>query len=715
MKSLKPILFGISGLAFLLFGISFLSEGLAGIRWVSFLLGIGAISFAPSSKLFRAAIGTMLLLALVYFTTQGIANTSLGRKHIDLTEDNRYTLTEGTDAILSELTEPVTINYYVTRDLEATPAEIKRYISKVDGLLAEFEALAKDGNLTVKYIDPKPNTDEEDAANLDQIQAVPITQLDQLRFGVSVSAWDKKTVIPFLDPNDETQLEYKLISAIAEVSRINKPVVGFASGIDMAATGGQGGQGWVFHQFLTRSYNVADLGMEITYRLGEVYQDNEWGDAPDYLDPKKIPVVLLVHPTEITPEAEYRLDQYLLRGGTVIACVDAFSYAAQSMNQQLQQSMVPGMPPQGNELPTESSLPKLFEKLNINFSGNRVVIDGKYGQPGGRGAAGNPAVLTLDKDAIPNEDDLVMSSLNDIFLVFSGAFEGVNAEGLKTSYMLRSSKKSALIAGAEAGNPNAGENLRYKLRSSDRQYNLGLYISGKFSTAFPDGDPSISIEQEGDTKKTDAVAKEDSEEKKDDEEEKPASSFLKEGQDDGHLYLIGDSDFLADGVAYRRIRIGNMDAGYSQTSDNAPMIFNILDQATNSKHLVGSRARTPSWRPFTVFKEMESKFRERTGEELDQFEKEQKEVNDEIMQIQASRKDANRAFVNPEQAAKLRELEEKKAFVAKRIRETQKDHQSEIDAIKSGIFWKSLLTVPSIVILTGLGVYIYRRKSTQAR
>jgi len=636
MKAFKPILAILSILGFILFLSSFGVESLSAGRWYFLLIALAALSLVPNNRVLRAAFGTAVLAALIFFITQLIGMTSAGHKNIDLTEDDRYTLTEGTKSILGELNEPVTINYYATRDLRS------------------------------------------------------------IFFGVSVSAWDKKTEIPFFNPENETQLEFDLISAIAEVSRRNKPVIGIVSALQMN-TGGQSGQGWIFYQYLKRSYNIADLGMNVTDRLTSVYDANEWGDSPEYLDPEKLPVVLVVHPAGITPEAEYQIDQYLLRGGTVIACVDGFSYAAQQTAGGRQ--TMPGMPPQGG-VPTQSSLPKLFAKHQITFSGNQVVADGTFGQEN------NPAVILLNKDAIGAGDDLVMSSINDLFMIFPGAFEKVSPEGLSISRLVQSSNRADLVDASEANNPQAGENLRFKLRSEDRKYDLMVYLSGQFSTAFPDGDPAAEQEEEAKTEPQEGEKKEEAE---------TSSDSLTEATAQGHLYLIGDTDFLFDGAAYRLLRIGQSGGIPQQISDNAPLIFNILDQATNSKHLVGSRARTPSVRPFTVFKEMQADFRERAGKEMEEFRKQREVASERINAIQAQRKDQNSAFLNPEQEEELKKLRKEQAKYAKRIREKEKEYQTSEDAIKSGIFWKSILTVPCIVIIFGLGVYLFRRMSTQAR
>lgn len=710
MKKSTATLVAVIG--FGLFAASFFYAPLAAFKWLFLLFGLAAFTIMPENKAVRSASGTIALVVLLYFGVQLIQKTSVGRQNIDLTEDSRYTLTKGTKAILGELDEPVTINYYVSRDLRSTPADVKRYIPRVDSLLEEFESLAKDGNLTVNFIDPKPNTDEEDAAELDQIVRTPVSTSEDLFFGASVTAWDKKTTIPVFNPQNETQLEFDLVSAIAEVSRLNKPMVGLVTPLDVTS-GGQSGQGWVFYQFLKRQYNVADLGMDIVGNLEVLYSDNEWGDAPDHLDPEKIPVLLVLHPAGISEEAQFHLDQYLLRGGTVVAALDSFSYAAQAMGNQ--RPMIPGMPPQGGP-PTDSNLPTLLSHYGIEFSGQEVLADGKYGQPN------NPAVLSLDKDAIGDKDALALNSINDIFYVFPGAFTKVTPKDLRVSRLLKSSNQSSLVNAQEASNPRAGENLRFKLRSSDRSYDLALHLSGEFTTAFPKGNPTSPNEEPEDEKpKADKNPADD--EKADAEKtaevaENPKPEVLAKAKSSGNLYLFSDADFLFDGAAYRMLRIAGLGQGGGlpqQISDNGPLVFNILDQAGSSSHLVGARARTPSFRPFTVFKEMQTKFREKAGKEIDKLRKEEEAATARIQALQAARKDQNNAFLTAEQADEIKKLREQQVNLSKNIREIEKDYQSSEDAIKAGIFWKSLLIVPVAVIVVGLLVYLFRRMSTKAR
>lgn len=702
MNPSKTVFLGLTAAGLLFFGLSFGIESLEPYRWITIIASLIAVSFVPDSRLIRVGFVTAVLAALAFFVTDFLSSTPLGNKSFDLTEDDRYTLTDGTRAILSELTEPVTINYYVTRDVDGTPPDIKRHIPRVDSFLREIENLAEDDLITLNFIDPEPNTDEEDAALLDQVQPQPVTQDDEMIFGASISSLDQKTVIPFFDPNQETQLEFSVISAIAEVTTREAPVVGLVSAHNMA-TGGQSRQGWLFYQVLQRSYDLVDLTMTPTSTLGSVYEERDWGEAPAYLDPEKIPVVLVVHPAGITPEAEFALDQYLLRGGTVIACVDPMSLAAQQSQSRPQ---MPGMPPQGGT-PVSSSLPKLFEKHNIAFSDSEVIIDRTFA------VNNNPGVLLLNEEAMTVKDDIALSSIQNLALLLSGSFTGTDGKpmgpGLEVSRLVESSYKYTFVDGQQLASRDGSRQLRFALgsrRESDEKQAYVALLSGTFETAFPEGDPSDEADEDEESDGTEDGAE--------GEEEKPKAVALANGTSKGNLYLIGDSDLLYDGMAYQFQRFGN--SGFMQTvSGNGPFLLNILDQAVGSKYLIGARARTPVYRQFTVLNEMEAELEEASGATIEKFTEKAEQARAEMQEIRSQVTKENAAQLSAEYRDKIAELRKVEVDANKAIREEKKSYQSQIDALKAQIFWRNILYVPVSVILIGLAVFIIRKRRTYAR
>ncbi|HBE97254.1 MAG TPA: hypothetical protein DDW68_08780 [Verrucomicrobiales bacterium] len=703
MKALKPALLAIAGIGLLLLLLSFAIESLELIRWTALVVGLAAFSMHTENRIARAAVGTAVLAALVFFFTEIVSDTGIGRKNIDLTEDDRFTLTEGTKSILAELEDPVTINYYVTRDIEGASADIKRYIPRVDNFLEEISSLAKNENITLNFIDPQANTDEEDAAIVDEINITQVSETGRLFFGASISSLDKKKVIPFFNPEAETQLEYDIISAIAEVTVRNRPVIGLVTPLNIS-TGGQSRKGQAIYSELKNSRELADLGMSIVENLPTIYENNEWGDAPNYLDPERIPVVLVVHPAGITPEAEFALDQYLLRGGNVIACVDSLSLAAQ---QTAQQPQFPGMPPQGGT-PTVSTLPRLFEKHGIVTSGPEVLFDPKF-------AADNPFFSVYNKEDMSIQDDITLASIQNLVFLAPGAFTSIEAKGLEVSRILKSSDRSGFVPDtrvkASFQNP---QTLTKGLSSKDKGYDLVVRLSGEFETAFPDGNPADKKEDEEEKDSDDKK-----EEKTDGEETKePKTETLKKGTATGNLILVADSDFIMDRVAYsyrQALTTQGVQLRAVPLSGNGPFLLNIVDQANNSAYLIGARARTPVMRPLTVFKDLEAEYEQTIGKKVKAIQEELDAANKKLSELVQKRAAEGRARFTAEETKFYFDAQKERAAKEKEMREEQKGLQSDIDAIKSGIFLKSLLIVPGLVIFVGIGVFIFRRMSTQAR
>ena len=696
MNVSKAFAIGITTIGFLLFVLSQFLDSLSPLTWYFAIGSFIALSFVPNSRLIRVGFAAVALPIFIFFFTEFVSRTDVGNKSIDLTEDNRYTLSEGTRAILSELKDPVTINYYVTRDVDGTPSAYKRHIPRVDSFLRQVEGLANDKNITLNFIDPEPNTDEEDAALLDQVQQIPVTQDDKFLFGASISSLDKKTVIPFFAPSQETQLEFQLISAIAEVSRRETPVVGLISAHNLAS-GGQTNRGWLFYQLLQRSYDVANLGMMPIEALRTEYERRKWGDAPDYLDPEKIKVLLVIHPAGITPQTEFILDQYILRGGTVIACVDPLSLVAQQSGR----PQIPGMPPQGGT-PPSSSLPKLFKKHNIGFKESQVVIDRIYAP------SNNPRILLLNEESMTAKDDISLSEIKNLAFLMSGGFTGENGKpmgpGLEVRKLVESSYKYTFVTDQTLNSPDAANQLRFALGSrregNEKQTYVAL-LSGTFTTAFPEGDPSA---KEGS----------DENETEEDVKEKTTAEALTTGIKAGNLYLFSDSDFLYDGMAYNARRMFNTQV-VEPITNNGAFMFNILDQAVGSEHLVGARARAEVYRPFTVLKELEAESERKSKENLDKLQAKEERIEKEFQQIRSQMSSAQEAQMSPELQAKRDEYIKNKVQIQKDRREEKKAHQGRVDLLKANIFWSNILYMPLGVIVIGLFVFVWRKQQTKAR
>ena len=147
----------------------------------------------------------------------------------DLTQGKLYTLSDGTRKLLQGLKAPVKIKLYVSRG-ESVPVQLRAFAKRVEDVVNELKAAAGK-NLVVEIYHPRPDSEEEDAAQLDGIEAQQLPSGDSFYLGAAVSRLDRKETLPVISPQREPLLEYDLVRAIARVSTTKQPKVGVMSAL----------------------------------------------------------------------------------------------------------------------------------------------------------------------------------------------------------------------------------------------------------------------------------------------------------------------------------------------------------------------------------------------------------------------------------------------------------------------------------------------------
>ncbi|BCU75584.1 Gldg family protein [Luteolibacter sp. LG18] len=631
------------------------------------------MSAKTTHPVLRTVLGIIPLILIVVLGNVLVSSLGIGHRGADFTENKIHTLSDGTKAILKELDAPVVIRYYASRKTGYLPEDLKLHMRHVDDLLKEYSTLAG-GKLRVENLDPQPDTDAEDSANLDGMSGQRIND-ENLFFGMAISCLEKTTTIPFLDPNDETMLEYQLSRAISEVSTAKKPVVGVISALELDGApammpGQQPTQGWVIYQQLKQSYDVKNLGM-----------------TPGVIDPKEIKVLLLFHPANITPEAEFAVDQYVLQGGTVVACLDAFSVAAQ---------MTGGGNPMmgGGGAPTSSTLPTLLKAWGVNFESSQVVADGTYATQMAQNRK-SAAVLTLPQAAM-QKDNVVTRNLDSVTLFLPGGFTKTGGSGVSINSLIRTTDKAGLVDAMRAA--QLDPKLDTTMERKGVAYDIALTLDGKFKTAFPNGNPA------------DAAKPADGEKK--DEPKKPDS--LKEATAEGHVFLIGDVDAFYDRFAYSVQNFGGMQM-VSPINGNSSLLMNIIDQAGGSSHLIGARSRSATRRPFDVIQKMEDDFNKTIGTEISKFEKQKEEAQQKLSALQSQKSRGSDLYLSPEQEAEIKKLREQQVTASGEVRKLEKDLKRQKDSLFGNIFRLNVLAMPALVALFTIGLFITHRSRTRAR
>ncbi len=632
--------------------------------------------------------GVLVMLAIV-IALNFIAG--LWRTRVDLTREKAYTLSEGTRAILRKIDTPIHIKLYCTRGEAATPETValRDYAEQVENLLGEYKQAAK-GKLIIEKYDPEPNSDAEDSARMDGIEGQMLPSGEPFYLGLSVTMLDVKEAIPFLSPNRERLLEYDLSRAISRVITPDKPVVGLMSPLPlfgmpsnpmMARMGQQGSQPWALVSELRNDFNLRSLSMDA-----------------DKID-DDVKVLVLIHPRDISDKAQFAIDQFVLRGGKLLAFLDPMPYVIDSKEQN---QMLGNIPNSG------SSLDKLLKAWGLAFDTTKVVADLNFKMQLGNGRGGAaqeaPAVLSLSGEGI-NADDVATSQIDNIWLPYAGAFTGTPAPGLKETVLLKSTKDSQLVDGFMAN--LGGENIIKEFKPSGIQYALAVRLTGKFKTAFPGGKP----EEKKDEEKKEGDKK--AEEKKD--EEKKADDSLKESQQATTVVLVGDADMLYDTVALRQVPT-LMGMALTPMNGNLSFAQNMIEQLSGDNNLIAVRSRATLNRPFTRIQKMETAANEKFQSEIKQLEAKANEASRRINELQQQRKDKDQRFIlSREQTEELAKLRKDEVETRKHLKQVQKDLRKEVVSLQTWAKWLNILAVPLAVTASGIVIAIVKRKKTSAK
>jgi ABC-type uncharacterized transport system involved in gliding motility auxiliary subunit len=647
---------------------------------------------SASNKTATAGVTALLIIAVIVAVNFLVGGVGFGNIRLDLTEDGLYTLSTGTKNILGRINadEPVTIKFYATNDDRVMPNLLKPHARSIEDLLLEYEKQSH-GNVTLEVIHPNPDTDDEQRAKDDEIRGMTVNQEgDQIYLGLSVQSLDRKEILPFLNPEDATAFEYDVSRAIAKVINSKKTIIGVMSAMPIAGVPSmpfqqqRGPEAWAVVQQLKADYEVRDLPMT----TAKIDSD--------------ITVLLVVHPADISKSAEFAIDQYLLGGGNVIAFVDPQSLLAQAMSTQPNQ--MTGQP--GNMINTSSDLPTLFKAWGISYQKDMVVADMNF-----RGAFQNrpiPTALQLPHKAI-NQDDHVTHGLQSFTLMNAGAFGIDRKDGINVVTLASSSEASEMIDTA------AAEKLRREpmvnFVPSGKKQVLGVHISGKFKTAFPDGTPAAPApakESGGaaqDASAPAAAAAKAPEKKKDDS--------IKESKDsESSVILFSDADMLYDAFCLRQ---GDLGVGLITNGGNLPMVLNAVELLAGGGDLVQVRNRKAPVRPFTKLKEMRESVEEKYRPQLVKLEKERQDLADKLSKARPQL-DLKKGALIIDQGTmnNIKEMEKNSKTIDKQVRDIRKEVNKEVEFSKTLIKALNVVIVPLVVGLLGLLFAVQRRVRTAA-
>ncbi len=602
----------------------------------------------------KGVAGLVLVGAIAASAVVILANMPL---RCDMTAERLYTLSKGSKAVLGQLTEDVTLKYYVSSSSAEMPMALKTYATQVGNLLKEYER-AGGGRLVVETYDPKPDSDAEEWAQRYGVEPQMANPFGSgIYFGVVAVCGDREETLGVLSPKTESTLEYDLTRLVTRVAWPERPVVGIMTALPdvvggkpnpmMMQMGQRPPQGWAAFSELAKDYDVREVQIDV-----------------DKID-DDIKTLVLVHPKGITDKTLYAIDQFVLRGGKLVACVDPFSIKDMQTSRQPQNPMMGGM---GGDGP--STLGKLFEAWGVKFEEGKIACDLEAAtklNDGRGGVESNPAFLSLGKDNM-DKGDLIVAGLSNVMFPFAGAlsFEKKGMD-LKFEPVITTSKDNSCATDKMSMQYGGMKDMV----PDGTQRVLAARISGTFKTAYPKGPDGTN----------------------------DVSKALSEGK--SSVLVFADSDFLADDFCVRMMKTP-FGAIPQLINENLTLFSNTMEQFAGREELIGVRSRGASDRPFKVVNELEAEATRKWQAREAEFQQELQQTQQRLAALQKEKKGGERFILSKEQQDEIVKLRKSQAETRRQLKNVRKELTADIDSLGLRLKIVNIALVPILVVLFGL-------------
>ena len=616
--------------------------------------------------------GALLALAVLFLAITVLATFALRGARLDLTQNKLYTIAPGTQRILGSLEEPVNLYFFFSDAASNSVPAVRAYAQRVRELLSEL-ARRSDGKVKLTVVDPQPFSEDEDRATGFGLTAVPVgANGEQLYFGLAgTNSTEGREIIGFFQPDKEEFLEYDVASVIYRLGHPKKPVVGLLSGLPVDASfdpmSGQMREGWASVQQMRELFDVRTVATDAA--------------AID----KDVSVLMVVHPKNLGPRTLYAIDQFVMRGGKLLAFVDPVAESDQGE----------GGPMGGFGADRGSDLGPLLAAWGIDYDRQQVVGDAAHAMTvsmrEGDPAVPHLAVLALRDDSMAH-DDVVTGGLQVVNVMSAGALAPHKGSEAAFEPLLRSSDQSALLGADRFMMMTDPAKLLDGFKPTGQTYTIAARVHGVLKSAFPSGAPPPGPG-------TEPV---------------PTTAPLAASHGEADVIVVADTDVLSDMLWIRRQSMFGQGVAVAW-ANNGDLVANALDNLAGSGDLISIRGRQSYFRPFTRVDDLRRRADERLRGKEQELDAELKETEQKLTALESARNDAGSGLVlTPEQQAELERFQAQRLKIRKDLRDVRRGLDVEIDRLGTVLKAINIVLVPSLLAIGALVLAIVRRRRLRA-
>jgi len=646
------------------------------------------------NRTIRAILGTGFVLVIIFSAISICQNIGKPLK-LDVTEQKLYTLSDGTKAILAKLNQPIRAKLYYAKTASLKgPDQIRffnNYYEFVKALLEEYVA-ASNGMVELEDIDPRPFSDDEEQALKYGLRRFPITEEESFFFGLVVQTqFGVEKAIPFFSPERQNFVEYDISYLIDTVVTRQKKKIGVLSSLPvmgddvtgymaqmMMRQGQRPKPAWTFVEHLRKQYEVETV-------------------ATDVNDINNVDILLVIHPKNLPERTLFAIDQFVLKGGRTIICVDPYCFSdrpPQQMGMQMQM-----------QHDSSSNLNMLTKTWGLEMSDKTFAGDRALASMANIRANQRPeriiSYLTLTPEgSCFAEDNVITAELNQVRMLFAGVLKEV-AEPNGADDSDSNIQRVPIITTTNRGGTFTignqyelmfldGESLMKQFSDGTEPVAMGYVITGRLKSSFPNG---IEVESESpdpnDPNQTITTTEH--------------FTGLKEAEQDCVVAVFSDVDFISDNMAYQNSFFGKVVVG-----DNSTLMLNAIDDLSGSSDLVSIRSRGNFKRPFTVVDDIELQAEADTTEEVEKINLQIAGLQSELQSILSSAKEGQEEFIGSTFDQKKKQYELKIHQAQRQLRKVKMTKREKIEHLGNRLRQANMLAAPMVILVMAIVLGIRR-------
>jgi ABC-type uncharacterized transport system involved in gliding motility auxiliary subunit len=621
----------------------------------------------------------LIVLIVSYCALTLVTSRWLAPERFDLTADRLYTLSPGTRQIIDSAHRRLWLTLYFSQHATRDLPQLRSYEQRVAEMLQEMVARSR-GRIRLQIVDPVPYSDDEAAAEGNGLTPMSGgSNGERIFFGLVGSTRpsandiasdftadvqsdkrsgvvDRTLSIPFFDQLREGFLEYDIAKLLYQLSEPEKPRIGVISDLPVMGDPIQGTAPWAVMQQLQQLFEVDLLDAS---KLKKIDQN--------------VQVLLLIHPKNLSNDAQYALDQYVLGGGHLAVFVDPF---AESDPAPLAEDSLAGT---NNH---SSNLPRLFADWGVAYSPDQVVLDrGRALQIELAGVnLAHPAMLGLGTQEL-NRDDVVTASLQRVNVSTAGHFDLLPNANTRLIPLMQSSADAEVVPTQRvidaSSNPS---NLLQGYQPQNQNYVIAARLRGSFISAFPE------------------FAK--------------RPGHLAESKPNTEVILVADTDLLTDRLWVETQNFLGQPL-LSAFANNGDFINNLVDNLSGSSALLSIRGRSSSQRPFTRVDALRRAADRKFLQKKQELESELADTKQRLSELQPAKGERDTS-TSAEQKQEIEQFLQRQLAISKELRDLQHQLNAEIDALGMRLKVINIVVLPVFITLIGL-LYGWRRTRRNRR